>query len=260
MSNDNFSLTFLGTGSVVPNPGGDTASFLLNGIYLVDTGWQAALNMARLGFDPMALDTVFLTHCHHDHYLGLAGIFFYLRMRRAQHPNRPPLKVVGPADDVQRVVDLARAYLQTDRFPELECFPETCPLQPGASLPVGVFQVDTAPSTHPVQGMAYRFTHRLAGTSVTISGDTAYSPAIVQLARGCDLLVHEASHGERSADPASRWGHSGAPDAARVAAEAGVKRLALVHFQREQHARALAAAQSLFPATFIPEEGETLTL
>ena len=54
--------------------------------------------------------------------------------------------------------------------------------------------------------------------------------------------------------------HSGAPDAARVALEAGVGRLALLHCVEERQAAALAAAQALFPNTFWPEDGETVTL
>src|SRR5262249_30283230 len=44
-------ITFLGTSSVVPGGGHDTASFLINGRYLVDTGWYATIKMRVYGFD-----------------------------------------------------------------------------------------------------------------------------------------------------------------------------------------------------------------
>src|SRR5579871_6483509 len=111
-------VTFLGTSAVVPGAGHDTASFLINGKYLVDTGWYAAIKMRSYGFDPMQLEYLVLTHCHHDHYLGLPQLLFYLRMRRRERPDRPPLKIVGPAEDLERVVMLARQFLQPDRFPD----------------------------------------------------------------------------------------------------------------------------------------------
>lgn len=254
------SVTFLGTGSVVPEAEGDTASFLINGRSLVDTGWYAAINMLRFGFSPMNLEYVFLTHCHHDHYLGLAGVLFYLRMRASERPDRPPLKVVGPAEDLQHTVDLTRLYLQVERFPDVNQVPEAFPLEPGESLEAGVLRVDTVSGMHPVQSLVYRFTDKRTGASVVFSGDTAYHPPIARLASGCDLLVHECSCGGGPGDPEGKYGHSGAPDAARIAATAGVRRLALVHCRRDQQEESLVAARSIFPETFCPQEGETLEL
>lgn len=253
-------VTFLGTGSVVPDPEGDTASYLINRTHLIDTGWYAAINMLRFEFTPMDLEYVFLTHCHHDHYMGLAGILFYLRMRASERPDRPPIKVVGPAQDIQRVVDLARAYLQTERFPDVNCIPEVVALEPGESLDAGALRLDTTPTIHPVQSMALRFTCKRTEAAVTFSGDTAYHPPVADLALGCDLLVHECSCGGQPGNPSDRCGHSGAPDAARIAATAGVQRLALVHCRRSQHEEVLEAARRIFADAFVPGGGEALEL
>ena len=51
---------------------------------------------------------------------------------------------------------------------------------------------------------------------------TEPSPAVARLAAGADLLIHEATGG--------RDGHSTPAQAAEVAREAGVSRLALIHF------------------------------
>ncbi len=99
-------LTFIGTDTCVPQSNNDTASFIVNGHCLVDCGWNAAINMGRYGHSPADLDYIFITHCHHDHYLGLAGVLFYRGLR---YPDMPQLKVVGPTEDIERVVELARA-------------------------------------------------------------------------------------------------------------------------------------------------------
>jgi len=251
-------ITFLGTASVVPEAGNDTASFLLNGTHLIDAGWYSALNMLRYGFNPMDLDCVFLTHCHHGHYLGLAGILFYLRMRQSERPDRPPLHVIGPEADIHRTLDRAHAYLQTDRFPDVGLDPVVTRVRPGDSLEREHFEVATVAGVHSVQAIAYRFTDKATRASIAISGDTARNPAIADLAHGCDLLIHEASSGAIPMDLAVHSGHSSAMDAARVAALASVKRLALVHCAEPLRPDALAAAQAIFANTFLPEPGETV--
>ena len=63
------SVSFLGTSSVVPEVGRDTASVLINQKVLVDTGWCSALRMLDFGVTPLDLEYIFLTHGHHDHFL-----------------------------------------------------------------------------------------------------------------------------------------------------------------------------------------------
>lgn len=253
-------ITFLGTSAVVPGAGHDTASIVLNGQYLIDTGWYAAIKMKSYGFNPVELDTLFLTHCHHDHYIGLPHLLFYLCMRRNEKANRKRLKIVGPAADLSRIVSLARALLQPDRFPDVNYIPDLFPLEPGGSFEDEVFRVETCASKHPVPALCYRFTEKRTGATFATTGDTAPHPPIVEHVRGVDLLVHEASFGAKPADGENKSLHSGAPDAAKVALEAGVKRLAIVHCPEDQQEAALAAAKKIFPQTFWPVDGQKIDL
>jgi ribonuclease Z len=253
-------VTFLGTEAVVPGCGGDTASFVINGRYLVDTGWYGAIKMRCYGLDPLQLEYLFLTHCHHDHYIGLPHLLFYLTMRAGERPNRAPLKIVGPAEDLERVVRLAQQFLQMERFPAVQYDPALIPLAAGQSFDDADFHLATCPSVHPVPGLCYRFTDRRTGRVVAFTGDTAYDPGIVRHVQGADLLIHEASYGASPAPVTNASLHSGAPEAARVAREAGVDRLALVHCPRANQEAALKAAQSLFASAFWPADGETVLL
>lgn len=251
-------ITFLGTDAVVPACGGDTASFVLNGSCLVDTGWYAAIKMRCYGIDPMLLDCLILTHCHHDHYIGLPHLLFYLAMCARERPDRPPLKIIGPAGEVELVVGLARQFLQSDRFPPVRTEVELVPLRAGESYIDARFALRTCASVHPVPGLCYRFEDTQTGRVIGLTGDTAYDPSIPPFLRGVDLLVHEASYGPAPAPASNSSLHSGAPDAARVAVEAGASQLALVHCPCSRQEDALAAARAIFPNTIWPADGETL--
>jgi ribonuclease Z len=70
----------------------------------------------------------------------------------------------------------------------------------------------------------------LKGRVVVYCTDTTYCRSAVELARGADLLIHEATFAEADEGLAVRSTHSTAAMAARVAREAGARRLLITHF------------------------------
>ena len=113
-------VTFLGTDSWIPGVGRDTASLVINGKYLVDTGWSAVQNLRSHGIDPHKLEYLFLTHIHHDHYFGLPQLLFYRNC--AGDKASPPLNIVGPEEDLPEFMKRVEAFLWTERY--VECVPE----------------------------------------------------------------------------------------------------------------------------------------
>ncbi len=258
MASAHTTVTFVGTDAVVPAGGHDTASFVINGRYLVDTGWYGAIKMQGYGIDPAALECLFLTHCHHDHTLGLPHLLLYRSFKLGKAAASRPLKIFGPAADLAEVVDLAQKFLRPEQFPEIVCATDLVALKPGYSYETDAFLLEPCAAKHPVAALCYRFTDKTTGATIAFTGDTGYDPKIAAHVRGVGLLIHEASYGAEHAPKDDKWGHSGAPDAAHVALQAGVRRLALIHCPEHKRAGALDAAQAIFPSTFLATEGETI--
>jgi len=67
------------------------------------------------------------------------------------------------------------------------------------------------------------------GRRFVYTGDTRPTEAVIEAATEADLLVHDGTFADDWADRARATGHSTAREAARVASEAGARRLALTH-------------------------------
>jgi ribonuclease Z len=99
------------------------------------------------------------------------------------------------------------------------------------------------------------------GRVLVYSGDTRPCASLTALARGADLLIHEAMFLDELRTEAVARGHSTAVEAAGTALAAGVKRLALTHVSpRHQEAPELLLreAQAVFPASLLPGDLEAV--
>ena len=105
-------------------------------------------------------------------------------------------------------------------------------LEEGESVTNQHWTVTTGPARH-VQPYLTSLSYRVQtnSASIVISGDTRPLPALVDFARGADLLVHMAMDLQDDIDtwPEIATSCTGAAGAARIAAQANVKRLVLVH-------------------------------
>jgi len=241
-------ITIIGDSTCIPDVGRESACLLIDGKHLVDTGWCAAQKMRQYGFDPLSLQSIILTHFHHDHYIGLPQLLFFIGLRKRRGP---PLKIIGPDKHLEQVVNMAVAFLQTPRFPEIAVDYELVPLEAGDGFELPGLQFETTAAKHvsgkhvPEQALVYRATSKHTGASAVLTGDTSYHPPIAEFAKGVPLLIHDGAH-------------TAAKDAAEIAKKAAVGRLVLIHYSQSRAARILAEAKAVFPNTELAREGNTL--
>jgi ribonuclease Z len=264
-------LVVLGTSSQVPTRQRNHNGYLLRwdreGL-LFDPGEGTQRQLLLAGVPASALTRLCLTHLHGDHCLGVPGIVQRLSLDGVPHPvdayfpasggefftrlrhasafhdvadvREHPVCSDGPVASgpfgvletraLEHSID-AVGYRLTEpdgvRFvPGLLdrhgiAGPGVGELQRGGSLTVDGRTVRLADVTAPRRGQRFAFVM-----------DTRLCDAVFDLADGADLLVIEATFLDAEEDLATRHGHLTARQAARVAAQCGVRRLVLTHFSQ----------------------------
>lgn len=249
-------LVLLGTGSgPIPGLPRRMASNLMvhNGAaYVLDCGLGATNEYARTGIPFSALRSIFITHHHPDHnieYGPLLIIGWVSGMRQSVRAYGPP-PLLQMTEDYFRSAkatidfwaqDFRISPLQTIEAREIQ---NSGPVMQDDNVKVTCVVVHHPPVT-PALGYRFDFPDR----SIAFSGDTTALEAVAQMAKGADVLVHEAMDfpaieafvrqqlaatgpGVGSLDAVMdhmHADHTSAEDAGRIAQEAGVKTLVLSH-------------------------------
>lgn len=233
-------LTVVGCAGSYPNAESPASCYLIEheGVRIVLDLGNGALGALQQYVDlvwPEALAAVVLTHCHVDHCVDLASLF----VQRHYSPNRPDdrLLVLGPSDTTERMVGI---YGPGDPA-RLESEFDIQVLRPGP-IEVGPFLIESVRAAHPVEAYSVRVT--ADGMSITYSGDTGPTSELVDLARGTDIALFEASF-VGTANPPDL--HLSGAEAARIASEADVGLLVLTHHAAwNDEAQVLAEAVAEF--------------
>ena len=95
-----------------------------------------------------------------------------------------------------------------------------------------------------------------AGKAVAYCTDTRPFDGTIKLARDVDLLIHEATYTEELTEEAREYGHSTAAQAARIARDAGARRLLITHYSTRYAdvTPLVEEARAVFPDTILAQD------
>jgi ribonuclease BN (tRNA processing enzyme) len=208
--------------------------------YVVDCGDGVARQMMIAGVF-RTLRHVFITHHHSDHTADYGNLLLLAWGDTLTTPvdtwGPPPLERITQLFFEMNKPDLDVRQRDESRPPLAPLVHAHDVRRDGLVMKDDRVTVTCATVEHPLVPMALAYRFDCPDRSIVFSGDTHKSAALVRLARGADVLVHEALYLPAApGTPGSALrkhivdSHTTAEDAGRVAEEAGVKTLVLSHF------------------------------
>jgi ribonuclease Z len=262
-----FSLTILGSSSGVPTAARNTTAHVLNvheRFFLIDCGEGTQMQFRKYRIRFGRIHQIFISHLHSDHILGLFG---YLATQTLLG-RKKEIEIFGPPDLEQFVKN------------HFSLFPDSLlvkivfhPLDQS-----GVFQifedkaveVTSFPVRHRVPTWGFLFREKLKGQNFdnadprtyAFCTDTLFDPSLAPVIKGCDLLYHEATYGQKEVSRAVSTYHSTARQAAELALLAGAKQLVIGHFSARYKdvSQLLSEARQIFPDTLEATDGLTIDI
>lgn len=240
-------VVLLGTGAALSDETREHTYLVVKGkqeAILIDCAGSPVQRLLKSGVALDQIDRVILTHHHPDHIYGVSVFLLDLWLAgRAK-----PLHIYGLAETLRATRAMMRAF-------EWEHFRGFFPIefrripkrQRDALIVTPEFSISTTPTKHLLPTIAVRVQARATQRAVTYSSDTETCDAVAQLARGSDILFHEATTLDRSKD-----GHTSAQQAGAQAKRADAKKLVLVHLPPKCDVKKWrAAAQKNFGGSVI---------
>ena len=204
------------------------------------------------------------THFHWDHIQGFP--FF----APAYDPGQKiTILRLGQDQPVGNLREIFEVQMQSEYFPvqldHMGADFEFLQIANASKHFTGINNVQTKVTAqrHNHPGGAYSFRIERNGQVLVICTDVEHGEEIdlrlVELARGADLLVHEAQFTTEELQKRRGWGHSSFDQAMQVAEMAGVKRLAITHHDPEHDDEFLLRIEKLcqerFPNSVLAREG-----
>ncbi len=241
-------LTILGMNGPYPAPGGCCSGYLVQS---GGTNLQLDLGCgtlpALLARVPLTeLTALVISHWHGDHCSDVLPLLYALESAVAAH-RREPLPVFGVDGGASPVFTAVKACTAV----------ALRVVEPGETIRVGDFTIATLAARHPVRAMMLRLTQ--GGKTLCYTGDTNTQPCLTAYAQGADLLLCDGLF------PESVWSeekpHLSAAHCARLARDAGVKRLIITHLNPDIDARKLLQeASAIYPDAELARCGMTAEL
>lgn len=264
--------TFLGTSGSVPQKDKNFASLALSyrgETLLFDCPEGTQRQLMKSEHSLMRVNSVFISHMHADHFLGLFGWICTMTINQ----RKEKLTIFSPKGGKEKILKMLREVVKP-------CFEiEFKEIKKGIILQTELFEVKAFPLKHdvPCYGFVFKekdkvgefnrkkaeqlgipvgplyaklaagekikvngktftqkdvmdYSKKREGRKIVVVADTRPVKETIEAAKKADLLVHESAFLETQKDKAVETLHSTALEAAQIAKKAQVKKLVLFHF------------------------------
>jgi ribonuclease Z len=219
-------------------------------LILLDCGFSVPPEVWRAVPDTNAIDAVWVSHGHADHFFGIPALL----TRMWEDGRTKPLIIISQAEVLERIPQAVElAYPGISRRFGFQVEHRTA--APGNVVRLGSAVMRFAESRHAVANLAVRI--ESGGRSLCYSGDGMFTDAGRALFRSADLLFHEAYQFDQS--PV----HADIPSLLEMARQEEVCRMGFVHVRRtlrHDPARLIDAASESSGAVVLPEPGSRWTV
>jgi ribonuclease Z len=227
-------ITYLGTASAVPDQFHQNTHLLIQSdskVVLVDCPGNPFVRLDQIDIDPNIITDLILTHFHPDHVSGLPLLLIDMWLTERGEP----LSVHG----LPEVLEKCKKMMSLFEWEDWEGF-FPINFQPisehGVSKLINSedITIEAAPVCHLIPSIGIKIIFEEG--SICYSGDTAPCDAVIQLAKGCEILIHEST-GDMN-------GHTSPSEAGKIAEAAGIQNLFLIHYPIGQDVQKMIAEAS----------------
>jgi len=223
-------IAIVGSGTGVPSIERGSPCLLLrvgDENILFDLGPGALRQLLRIGVPHQKIDRVFFTHFHPDHTADLVHLLFATK-NPVVLKSRRPFQLCGGEGFVEFLTGLQNAYGKWLRLPDDLVEVDELEITKPDRRDLEGARILSQPLKHTPNSLAYRVEED-SGAGFVYSGDTGYSEELVEFSMYAELLILECSFPEESRTEK----HLTPILAGRIAAQARVKKLVLVHLYPE---------------------------
>lgn len=290
-------ILFLGTSGSWPTIQRNVASTAIHRgseVLLFDCGEGTQRQLQRTTLSYMQITSIFISHFHGDHFLGLPGLIQTMQL----NDRTTPLHLYGPPG----MNKLTAQLLTLGYFrPVYEIVSHE--IDDGETLHFDGYDIKTLATKHNVPSLAYSLEEHMRpgkfnkpkalhldipegplfsklqhgqtitlknGTTITpgmvlgpprkgrkivITGDTTYDENLIQFSKEADVLIHDATFDSTFVESAE-YGHSTAAQAAMIAKQADADTLFLTHLSpRYLDPKVIEDdARKIFPRSFAAKD------
>jgi ribonuclease BN (tRNA processing enzyme) len=246
-------ITFLGVGEAFDEEIPNTSMLIRTDIagepvtVLLDCGYSVPPRFWRQALQPDALDCIWISHFHADHAFGIPALL----VRFWEEKRKKDLCFLGQKG-IETFVLKCLNLAYPNFYPRLGFSLRFEEVEPERPLRAFGFSWSTAVNDHPQRDLALRM--EAQGKSLFYSGDGRPTSETSTLAKGVDLIVHEAFHLSKDIP-----GHGTIAGCLEMARACRARSFALVHIQRDirrerfeeirELARSVQEVQVLIPET-----------